>query len=96
MMWGLAWWHWHATSGVCAAATVAGSGEQGARQGVHSGVVPAGFPPQSGTHRSHTLLGKGLSQLASTRSCIAQATASRCVKPKKAWIISKGQAKFPY
>ena len=42
------------------------------------------------------LLEKGLSLLASTRSRTAQATTSRHVKPKKAWIISKGQMRFPY
>lgn len=42
------------------------------------------------------LLEKRLSLLAPTRSHTAQATASRHVKLKKAWITSKRQAKFPY
>lgn len=54
------------------------------------------FPPESDAGRSRALLEKGLSLLASTRSRTAQATTSRRVKPKKAWIISKGRIKFPY
>lgn len=54
------------------------------------------FPLQKDADRSHTLLEKGLSLLASSKSRTAQATASCCVKPKKAWMISKEQAKFPY
>lgn len=42
------------------------------------------------------LLEKGLSLLASASSRTDQAITSCHMKPKKAWIISKGWMKFPY
>lgn len=43
--WGLAWWHWSAPFEACAAAALAGRGEQGARQEpVAGGYQQVSFP----------------------------------------------------
>lgn len=91
--WGLEWWLCPLRWALLLPWQGEGSREQGRSpwQGESSR-----FPCRSDAGRSRVLLEKGLSLLASAGSRTDQATTSCHVKPKKAWIISKGWMKFPY
>lgn len=74
-------------------------GERGREQGARQEPKAEGtsrFPSQGDAGRSRVLLEKGLSLLAPARARTDQDTTSCHMKPKKAWIISKGCMKFPY